>query len=102
MRVVENAQFTSDYYAPEKRFIGNALQVRFRDGSTTARVQVDYPIGHRLRRAEGIPKLEGKFEAAVRAHYTATQADQLVAMFSRPAELAAMDVAVLMTALAKA
>jgi len=102
MRVVENAQFTADYYAPEKRFIGNGLQVRFRDGSTTARVQVDYPIGHRLRRAEGIPKLEAKFEAAVRAHYPTAQADALVAMFSRPAELAAMDVAVLMAALAKA
>jgi len=96
MRVVENLQFTRDYYAADKRFIGNALQVRFRDGSTTARVQVDYPIGHRLRRGEGIPLLEAKFETAVRAYFPARQADELVALFARPAELAAMDVADLM------
>jgi 2-methylcitrate dehydratase len=96
MRVVENAEFTRDYYASDKRFIGNALQVRFRDGSSTARVQVEYPIGHRLRREEGIPKLEAKFEAAVRAHYPAAQAGELLALFARPLELAAMDVATLM------
>jgi 2-methylcitrate dehydratase len=102
MRVVENAQFTRDYYATDKRFIGNALQVRFRDGSSTARVQVDYPIGHRLRRTEGIPKLEAKFENAVREYYPARQADELVALFARPGDLAVLEVSSLMERLSAA
>jgi 2-methylcitrate dehydratase len=100
MRVVENAQFTRDYYAADKRYIGNAITVRLRDGSSTARVQVDYPIGHRLRRAEGIPKLEAKFEAAVRAHYPAAQADELIALFDQPEKLESTDVTALMQLLA--
>src|SRR5690606_41849450 len=48
--------------------LGNAVQVFFRDGSSTDRVSIDYPIGHRKRRDEGIPVLLAKFEAAVRAH----------------------------------
>ncbi len=51
MEVRENPQFTADYYAPDKRYIGNAIQVSFRDGSSTPRIQVDYPIGHRKRRS---------------------------------------------------
>jgi 2-methylcitrate dehydratase len=82
MRVVENPEFTRDYYAPDKRFIGNAMQVRFRDGSATGRVQVDYPVGHRLRRAEGMPLLKAKFETAVRAHYPAQWAEGLLALFA--------------------
>jgi 2-methylcitrate dehydratase len=100
MRVVENPQFTSDYYAPDKRFIGNAMQVKFRDGSATRRVHVDYPIGHRLRRAEGIPLLEAKFEAAVRAHYPAPQAQDLVGLFADPKALQGLPVPQLMGALA--
>jgi 2-methylcitrate dehydratase len=65
MEVHENPAFTRDYYDPERRYIGNAVQVFFRDGSSTPRVQVDYPIGHRRRREEGIPLLRDKFEASV-------------------------------------
>ncbi|TLY72899.1 MAG: bifunctional 2-methylcitrate dehydratase/aconitate hydratase, partial [Gammaproteobacteria bacterium] len=64
MQVRENRVFTEEYYAPEKRYIGNAVQVFFRDGSHTERVQVDFPIGHRKRRAEGMPVLVRKFEAS--------------------------------------
>jgi 2-methylcitrate dehydratase len=100
MRVVENPQFTKDYYAPDKRYIGNAIQVKFRDGSATQRVQVDYPIGHRLRRAEGIPLLKAKFETAVRAHYPAGQAGELVAMFAEDRALQHLPVSELMGRLA--
>src|SRR6266513_552979 len=55
MQVRENPTFTEEYYAADKRYIGNAVQVFFRDGSHTARVQVDVPIGHRRRRADGMP-----------------------------------------------
>ncbi|MGB9429173.1 MAG: bifunctional 2-methylcitrate dehydratase/aconitate hydratase [Gammaproteobacteria bacterium] len=65
MEVREDPQFTKDYYDPARRYIGNAVQVFFKDGSKTARVAVDYPIGHRKRRAEGIPVLVKKFEQAI-------------------------------------
>ena len=63
--VVENPQFTRDYFDPHKRYIGNAVQVFFKDGSCTERIAIDYPVGHRRRRAEGIPLLLRKFEAAM-------------------------------------
>jgi len=53
MLVTENAKFTEDYYSAEKRYIGNAVQVFFEDGTSSARISVDVPIGHRRRRAEG-------------------------------------------------
>lgn len=65
MRVVENPQFTKDYYDAEKRFIGNAIQVTFSDGTQSERVEVNYPIGHRRRRAEGLPILEEKFRTSL-------------------------------------
>jgi 2-methylcitrate dehydratase len=65
MQVRENADFTRDYYDPEKRFIGNAVQVRFKDGTQTERVEVSVPIGHRLRRAEGLPLLVEKFRTSL-------------------------------------
>src|SRR5665213_3036205 len=57
MTVVENPQFTKDYFDPDKRYIGNSVQVFFKDGSATDKISIDYPIGHRKRRAEGIPVL---------------------------------------------
>jgi 2-methylcitrate dehydratase len=67
MQVRENPQFTKDYFDPDKRYIGNSLQVFFKDGSSTDKVSIDFPIGHRKRRAEGIPVLLKKFESAIAA-----------------------------------
>lgn len=61
MEVVENERFTREYLETDKRAIGNAVQVVFDDGSQSDQVSVDYPIGHRRRRDEGIPELERKF-----------------------------------------
>ena len=58
---VEDPQFTRDYLDPEKRSIANAVTVRLKDGRTLAEVVVEYPIGHRRRRQEGIPLLIEKF-----------------------------------------
>ena len=77
MEVRENPQFTKDYYDPAKRYIGNALQVLFKDGSKTERIAVDYPIGHRRRRAEGIPLLVKKFESAIAGRLPAKQCDAI-------------------------
>lgn len=62
MEVVENPDYTSDYLDPAKRSIGNGIQVFFKDGTKTERIAVEYPIGHRRRRSEGIPVLLAKFE----------------------------------------
>ncbi|MCQ4163984.1 bifunctional 2-methylcitrate dehydratase/aconitate hydratase [Tahibacter harae] len=68
MVVKENPDFTRDYFDPDKRYIGNSVQVFFKDGSSTDKVSIDYPIGHRKRRAEGIPVLLQKFEDAIGGH----------------------------------
>jgi 2-methylcitrate dehydratase len=92
MQVKENTAFTQEYYDPDKRYIGNAIQVFFRDGSASRRVQVDYPIGHRRRREEGMPVLVKKFEASVAAHFGPKQTDSIIAMFMDRRALAAMPV----------
>ena len=92
MQVKENAGFTQDYYAADKRYIGNAVQVFFTDGSASPRVAVDYPIGHRKRRAEGMPVLVKKFESSVAAHFQPKQTESIKAMFSDPHALASMPV----------
>jgi 2-methylcitrate dehydratase len=61
MVCVENKQWSRDYLDPAKRSIANAVQVFFKDGSQTETVAVEYPVGHRRRRKEGIPLLEAKF-----------------------------------------
>ena len=77
MQVRENERFTSEYYAADKRYIGNAVEVFFTDGSSTGRVQVDYPIGHRRRRDEGIPVLLEKFEASISGKISPAQWERL-------------------------
>jgi 2-methylcitrate dehydratase len=62
MTTVEDKQFSRDYLDPEKRSIPNALTVEFNDGSALAEVVVEYPIGHKRRRKEGMPQLVEKFE----------------------------------------
>ena len=61
MTCVENKQWSRDYLDPAKRSIANAVQVFFNDGSKSERVAVEYPVGHRRRRKEGMPLLEAKF-----------------------------------------
>jgi 2-methylcitrate dehydratase len=92
MQVKENPAFTKDYYAADKRYIGNAVQVFFKDGTASERVEVDYPIGHRKRRVEGMPVLVRKFEASVAAHFQPRQSESIKAMFDDKSALAAMPV----------
>jgi 2-methylcitrate dehydratase len=91
-QVRENPTFTQEYYAPEKRYIGNAVQVFFKDGTSSPRIEVDYPIGHRKRRAEGMPVLVKKFEASVAAHFGAKQTEAIKKMFADRAALLALPV----------
>jgi len=99
MQVRENPTFTQEYYAPDKRYIGNAVQVFFKGGGASARVQVDFPIGHRRRRAEGVPVLVKKFESSVEAHFPPRQAERIKALFARGSALDELPVNELMAAL---
>lgn len=101
MQVRENTQFTQEYYAADRRYIGNAVQVFFRDGSSTARIAVDYPIGHRKRRAEGMPVLVKKFESSVAAHFSPKQTESIKALFADRARLEQMPVQELVAGLVK-
>ncbi len=78
MKVSEDVRFSREYLEPDKRAIGNSIQVFFKDGSTTENIVVDYPVGHRRRREEGIPLLKEKFERYLRGRISAKNADQLL------------------------
>lgn len=77
MHVVENKSYTEDYMDPEKRSIANAVQVFFNDGSSTEQIAVEYPIGHKFRREEGIPKLKEKFRANLATVFAEKQAAEI-------------------------
>ena len=78
MTCVEKTQYTADYHDPDKRSIANAIQVFFKDGSSSDKIAVEYPIGHRRRRGEGIPELVKKFKVNLARRFDAkTQADVL-------------------------
>jgi 2-methylcitrate dehydratase len=69
----EDPQFTRDYHDPDKRSIANALSVEFKDGKRLAEVAVEYPIGHKRRRKDGIPLLVEKFERNLARRFPAKQ-----------------------------
>ncbi len=78
MVVAEDKQMSADYLDPAKRSIPNSVQVVFRGGQATPKVTVDYPIGHRRRRAEGVPLLLAKFEANLRARLRAPAVERIL------------------------
>ena len=94
MEVTENEMFTRDYFDPDKRGIGNAVQVFFKDGSSSERVEISYPIGHRRRREEGIPELIRKFESAIANHYPDQQATTIRSAMESQVALESMAVPV--------
>ena len=66
MQCVEDAQFTADYHDPEKRSIANAMTIEFNDGSKSDEIAVEYPVGHKRRREEGLPLLVDKYKRNLR------------------------------------
>ncbi|MNN02476.1 2-methylcitrate dehydratase [compost metagenome] len=78
MEVVEDPRFSREYLEPDKRSIANALQVFFKDGSSTDQVVVEYPIGHRRRRGEGIPLLEAKFRDNLATRFARQRCGEIV------------------------
>ena len=80
MEVIEEPRYTREYLEADKRSIANALQVFFKDGSATEKVEVEYPVGHRRRRAEGIPLLEDKFRHNLATRFPAARAAKIFAL----------------------
>ncbi|OWT66375.1 bifunctional 2-methylcitrate dehydratase/aconitate hydratase [Candidimonas nitroreducens] len=75
---VEDPAFTRDYHDPDKRSIANALTVEFKDGSQLEEIVCEYPIGHKRRRAEGIPLLEAKFRTNLARQFPARQQQRIL------------------------
>ena len=84
MIVQENEQYSKDYLDPDKRSIANAVQVHFKDGTSTPKIECEYPIGHRRRREEGIPKIIEKFEANLLTRFPKKRVDQILAVSLDP------------------
>jgi 2-methylcitrate dehydratase len=88
----ENKQWTRDNLDPEKRAVPCALQIFFKDGSKTRNVTIEYPLGHRARRKEGIPLLEEKFEANLARRFPAHRQAAILALCRSQRKLEAMPV----------
>jgi 2-methylcitrate dehydratase len=92
MVVIEDTQYSRDYHDPEKRSIANAIQIEFKDCSKTEKVIVEYPIGHRRRRAEGLPVMKQKLENNLKTLFSEQQTEKLLALFSNADQLSNMPV----------
>jgi 2-methylcitrate dehydratase len=101
MTVVEDARYSREYHEPEKRSIANAMQVFFKDGSSTQKVDVEYPIGHRRRRAEGIPVLERKFKRNLACKFDEAEVNTIFAACDDQTALEAMKVTDFMAMLSR-
>jgi len=70
----------ADYHDPDKRSIANAMQVFFKDGTSTDRIAIEYPIGHRRRRDEGIPVLEAKFQSNLATRFVPHRCEEIFSL----------------------
>lgn len=96
MVVKHHQRFTDDYLDSDKRSIANAVQVRFKDGSMTENVTVEYPIGHRRRRDDSKPLLLNKFRSNVATQLDPAAVERLVGLFTDQRALESMAIDELM------
>ncbi len=92
MEVLENKRFSADYLVPDKRSIGNAVQIFFNNGESTERIEIEYPLGHRLRRSEGLPLLKEKFEYNLERQFNSKQIEKITEIFNDQQHLETMPV----------
>jgi 2-methylcitrate dehydratase PrpD len=90
MVVEEEPRYSKDYLDPEKRSIANAIQIFFKDGSATELVEVEYPIGHKRRRNEGIPLLIEKFRHNASTRLPGHRVEKLLNLFENEEKLMTM------------
>ncbi|CDQ41997.1 2-methylcitrate dehydratase [Virgibacillus salexigens] len=101
MVVTENKDYTKDYLDPNKRSIANAVQVHFKDGTSTEKVDCEYPLGHRFRRDEAVPKILEKYAANLATQYSRKQLQQIEEVSYDYDKLTAMNVNEFMDLLVK-
>ncbi|HLN86867.1 MAG TPA: bifunctional 2-methylcitrate dehydratase/aconitate hydratase [Candidatus Limnocylindrales bacterium] len=92
MTCVEDPRYTKEYLDADKRSIANAVQVFFKDGTSTEKVAVEYPIGHRRRRAEGMPLLVTKFATNLASRFAREQCETIMHLCNDPSRLDATPV----------
>jgi 2-methylcitrate dehydratase len=97
MVVSENEQFSHDYHDPDKRSIANSIKIIFNDGSESGWVTVEYPIGHRRRREEGIPVLQAKFQRNLNTQFSPERTEKIIGIMSDDKMLRTMSVPDFMT-----
>ena len=90
--VQEDPRYTREYLEPDKRSIANAVQIFFANGTSTEKIEVEYPIGHRRRRKEGIPLLVEKFKAALARRFSGEHCHKILNLFENPEKLQALKV----------
>ncbi|WP_417506539.1 2-methylcitrate dehydratase [Marinomonas gallaica] len=89
MEITEDERFTREYLEADKRSIANAIQVFFKDGTSTEEVSVEYPIGHRRRREQGIPLLEKKFRANLATRFPSARCSDIYSLCKDQSQLEA-------------
>jgi 2-methylcitrate dehydratase len=77
---VEDPQYTKDYHDPEKRSIANAVTITFTDGSSLDEIAIEFPVGHKRRRDEGIPLLVQKYRTNLARIFDAAQQEKIAAL----------------------
>jgi 2-methylcitrate dehydratase len=92
MHVSENEQFSRDYHDPDKRSIANSMKLVFNDGSESERITIEYPIGHKRRREEGIPVLTSKFKRNLQTRFSDAKVEKIIKAMNDTNTLASMKV----------
>jgi 2-methylcitrate dehydratase len=77
MEIHEHPTYTREYLEPDKRSIANSLQVYFNDDTKSEVIEINYPVGHKKRREEGIPLLEQKFKSNLRTRFPISRCDEI-------------------------
>lgn len=95
MTVIEKKEFSLDYLDPEKRAIPNAITIFYQDGSSSKRIEVLYPLGHRKRRAEAIPLIFKKFENNLSTKFNEEKVAEIIKLFKDKDRLHAISISAL-------
>jgi len=91
MVLAEDPRYTEGFFDPARRTSANSVQVFFRDGASTARIEREYPLGHPERRSEAVPALRAKFAHALRRLPPAAR-ERLLALYDEPRAIDTMPV----------
>jgi 2-methylcitrate dehydratase len=92
MHVIEDKQFSQDYHDPEKRSIANSMKLVFHDGTESEQITIEYPIGHRRRREEGVPVLLHKFKQNLSTRFSSERVNAIIHRMADMDTLASMSV----------